>query len=618
MKRFTLSAAILAVIHSTSALATELDEVVVTANNTPQSIKNVIGSVAVITQEEIEDKQYQTLQQALQSVPGINFYNNGGALQSTSIQMRGSSTGQVLIMVDGVSINDPSGFGANLNSLALQNVARIEVIKGPQAGVWGANAAAGVINIISKNAQQSETAQVNFERGSNNTQKIATTLGAGDENADFVFSILDTRSDGYSAIKSKNESVNTPENDAYYQTEINFKMGLNLNKHHRLEASINKNTTNTDYDGYSYGVGYNAEDAISNSEMESELRRFQYNYKQDNFDAKLFISDYQIDRTSTEAFVTGVYNGENNQQGGVVNFEYLPKQKLTAGATFSETKGKSDYYSVSQAKYKSTGTFISNTNQFNQGLLILNQSLRNDQYDNDFEDKTTGKIGIKNFFNNNFYLSAQYGTAYNEPSLYSYTHSVTNLQPESTEGYEFILGFHGLEVSYYKNDVKDLISYNNNNKAFNQTGTSELKGLEISYSNYFDLLDTDLTVSYEQLSAKNADNEWLGRRPESRANLNLSYDGFNKTTLGLQTRYIGEMYDKNNQGGAQIGDFLNTDITANYAINPNFSIYARVINLFDQDGVTSIANYESGSTTAIKDVYSNGGVQFFAGVRGQI
>jgi len=617
MKRLTLSAAISAVLFSQLSQAQQLDSIIVSANNLAQPLKTVTGSAVVITQQEIEDKQYQTLQQALESVPGVNFYNNGGMLQATNIQMRGSSTGQVLIMLDGVSINDPSGFGANLNSIALQNVKRIEVVKGPQAGVWGANAAAGVINIISKDAKQTESAQFTFERGSNNTQKMATTLSGSDEHADFVFSISDLSSDGYSTVKAVDEDATDPEKDGYSQTDINFKLGINLAKQHRLEALLNKSMTNNNYDAYAWPAGFDANDTFSNTEMDSELRRLQYQFEQPGLSVRLYASDYQINRTSSEPFVTGVYKGQTKEKGGVVNFEYQPNQTLTAGLNLAETKGKSDFYGVSEAQFESTGLFISNSNQFNNGRLIITESLRRDQYDNDFDDKTTGKIGIKNHFNDNFYLSAQYGTAYNAPSLYAYTHSVANLQPESTEGYEINLGAYGLELSYYRNEITDLIGYNTDFLAYNESGTSTLSGIEVSYSRYLDELNTDLYVSYDRLSAKNSDDQWLGRRPESQASLHLTYDGISKTLIGLQTRYIGRMYDQNNQAGAKIGDFFSTNLTADYAVNAQFSVYARVINVFDQDGVSAVANYEDDYLTA-KDVYSNGGVQYFVGIRGQL
>jgi len=615
MKLSTLSVAVLTAIATSPALSetTELNDILVMSpTNSEQSIRSVTSNLTVITAQEIEEKHYQTIQEALQVVPGINLYNSGGPLQTTLLQVRGSSNGQVLIMVDGVSINDPSSFGANLNTVALQDIDRIEIVKGPQAGVWGANAAAGVVNIITKQATQGGHAQVNIERGSWNTQKLATTLSAANDHADFVFSLSDTSSDGYSSVIAADADSDDSERDGYSQTDINFKLGLNLNTQHRLETSIKKNQSDFDYDAYAWPNGYDPEDAVSHAKIDSELRKLQYRYQQDGLSARLYLSNYQIERAYVEPFVTGYYEGESTEKGGVVNYEYLSGQSLTAGAVLSESKGVSDYYGLSKAEYQSTGLFVTNTNLFNNGSLIISESLRNDQYDNDFDDKLTGKIGIKYRIKPDIYLGANYGTAYNAPSLYDYTHSVAGLQPETTEGYEINLGAYGLEVSYYDNDVTDLIGYNSLYEAYNEDGTSSLSGFEVRYARYFKQLNTDFKLAYDTLTAKNAENQWLGRRPQDQVSLQVMYDGFANTQIGIQSRYVGQMYDQNDQQGQQIGDYFTTNLTASYALNKGLNMYVRVVNVFGEDYTSAITDASS------NNVYSNGGMQTFVGIRGNI
>ncbi|WP_029407396.1 TonB-dependent siderophore receptor [Thiomicrorhabdus sp. Milos-T2] len=624
MKLSKISAAILVATISQNVFAetTNLDKIVVTANNMSQNIQSITSQINVITREEIKEKQYQTLQQALQQVPGVNLYNNGGPLQATSIQMRGSSSGQVLVMVDGIAINDPSGFGANLNSVALQDIERIEILKGPQAGVWGANAAAGVINIITTQAKSGEQGQVNIELGSNNTKKLVAGLSAANEQGDFAFSISNINSDGFSTIMPVNGDASDGENDGYSQTDFSLKLGVNLNKHHRLETFIKKGTTNTDFDS---GFPIDTNDTLSNSDMNSTLRKLQYIYNQDRFNLRIYLSKFEIDRTVTDPFSTAYYKGDITEKGAVANYEYLKNQTFAAGLTQTITNGLSDYYGVSTSEYQSTGLFVSNTNHFNNGSLILTESIRKDNYDNNFDDKLTGKIGFKNYFTPDVYLSGQYGTAYNAPSLYQYTHPVPgfNLQPETTEGYEVNLGVYGLQLSYYNNEISDLYSYDSTSFGYyNESGKSNLKGMEISYSHYFNTLDTELYLSYETLSAKDSNNKWLGRRPESQANLNVSYDGFKNTVLGIETRYIGQMNDRNEANGqsAQIGDYFTTNLTASYRINKNLAIYGRVVNAFNENYTNAVANYSSTYDTSspVQDIYNNGGRQFFIGVQSSL
>lgn len=621
MKRNTLSLAILAaLLSSTSSIAhatQDIETIIVSATNSPQTSKNVTGSTFVITQQDIEDKQYQTLEQALQRVPGLNIYNNGGPVQGSSIQMRGSSSGQVLVMIDGMAINDPSGFGANLNSVALQDVERIEVIKGPQAGVWGANAASGVVNIITKQAKSGTQGQVNIESGSNSTNKLAASLSSANEKGDFSFSLSSVNSDGFSAIIPVDGNA---EKDAYSQTDFNLKLGINLNKNHRLESFIKDSSTTSDYDS---GFPSDPNDAIANSEMESQLRKLQYLYLKENFNMRVYLSQFDIERTMNEPFVTGYYEGKVTEKGAIANYEYLENQSLTAGLTLAETEGLSDFYGVTSTKYKSTGLFVTNSNQFNKGSFILTESIRKDHFNNDFKDKVSGKIGFKNYFNGDIYVGAQYGTAYNAPSLFEAANPLPgeSLQPEATKGYEVNLGGYGLEISYYNNNVTDLITYiplpNFDFGYSNEPGKSKLKGVEVSYARYLEALNTDLYLAYDKLSAKSSSGQWLGRRPESQVSLNINYDGFENILLGIETRYIGQMYDQNNEQGAQIGKYTTTNLTASYAVNKHLDVYGRFVNVFNSDHATSVANYRDDNVTP-KDIYNNGGRQFFIGIRGKL
>lgn len=145
-----------------------LDSVVVTANNTPQNIGSVTSNVTVITAEDIANHQYQTLQDAMRQVPGLTTYSNGGLGTTTSLFMRGMGGKNILVLQNGMQLNDPTLTDGTTNfaNIMLDDVERIEIIKGPQSGVWGANASAGVINIITKKG--GKRANANLEFGSNN------------------------------------------------------------------------------------------------------------------------------------------------------------------------------------------------------------------------------------------------------------------------------------------------------------------------------------------------------------------------------------------------------------------------------------------------------------------
>ena len=127
MKPSKLSMAILLAISTSSVLAenTKLEQVIVSATNTKQTLNTVTSNTVIITKEDIEKKQYQTLADALKTVPGITLKGSGGLGKPTSLFMRGSQTSHVLILQDGVDLTDAAGLGgAHLENIFLANHAK--------------------------------------------------------------------------------------------------------------------------------------------------------------------------------------------------------------------------------------------------------------------------------------------------------------------------------------------------------------------------------------------------------------------------------------------------------------------------------------------------------------
>lgn len=153
---------------------TQLDKItVVSATKSEQSIKDVTSNVEVITKEDIEERHFTTVAEALNTISGISLIANGGLGKSTSIYVRGIDSEKLLVLVDGVRFNDVSNFtgGADFANLNINNIERIEIIKGAQSGLWGADATAGVINVITKKPENGFNGRINLEFGSFQTKK---------------------------------------------------------------------------------------------------------------------------------------------------------------------------------------------------------------------------------------------------------------------------------------------------------------------------------------------------------------------------------------------------------------------------------------------------------------
>ncbi len=619
MKRSTLSLAILAALASPSVLAnTTLDPVMVTVNNTEQALHSVTSNVQIITKEQIEEKQYQTLTDALKTVPGISVKGSGGLGKATSIFMRGFDSKNVLILIDGIDLTDPSGLGgANLESIQLASVERIEIIKGPQSGVWGANASAGVINIITKKGGQQ--ASVNVELGSNNTKKISTHLGAGNEQFDFLFSLSQLNTDGFSAVRAANRSHDDFEADPYRQSDLLFKMGINPAPNHRIETLIK-----TSHGDNSFDDATNPDTTTPTSTYDQVTRQIQYLYNNGQWNSRLYLSENTLNRFNPSYF--SEYHGTINELGAQFGLNYRAQDHVQVAINHKEYLGKTTYLPAD--RFNNLGVALTNTNYLTDTLL-LTESIRYDEFDK-FKNATTGKIGLKNQFTQDIFVSANIGTAYNAPTLSQLaTNNPTPLTPEKSESYDLTLGAYGLEITYFKSEITDLIEFvplpppsfdyyykNANQKILTQ-------GVESSYRLSLDSIKTDIGLNYTWLEAEDADGKTLAYRPNQQGSVALDYYGFKNMHLGLETRYVGEEFattygndiSPNTPYKIDIGNYFVSDFKADYAFNKHLTIYGKVVNLFDEAYVENVSN---ATKTKANFVYSTGGRQFFIGLRGQL
>jgi vitamin B12 transporter len=129
--------------------ATDLETIVVTATRTPQPLDKTGTSMSVITADDLKTQQTVIVTDILAETPGLTVNRNGGAGQTTSVSIRGAETGQTLVLIDGVRINDPSSVDdqAILGDLLTNNIDRIEVLRGPQSTLYGSDAIGGVVNV---------------------------------------------------------------------------------------------------------------------------------------------------------------------------------------------------------------------------------------------------------------------------------------------------------------------------------------------------------------------------------------------------------------------------------------------------------------------------------------
>jgi vitamin B12 transporter len=553
--------------------------------------KDVTDSVVVITKEAIDESRATTLGDALSKLGNITISQSGGTGQQTSMFLRGMDTRRILILIDGVRYNNPTAVGgvAELSQIMLYNVEQIEIIKGAQSGVWGSDASGGVINIITSKAKKGIHAVANIEYGSFDSKKTSLQASYATKKYDILVGGLYIDNEGFSATEPKKGNVNYGkrydelglEKDAYLNKSFNTKLGYNFTDKDRIEASVQLIDSNVKFDS-----GAGIDDTVPNSKVTNTFYSLAYKHNTTLHDIKLQYNLSTFDRVSIYgAFPASVYKGSVNEVKIDDKIDYMKNSFLRVGVSYQLFK-QEDITANTDKSYSATSAFVTNYNKIN--LLsdvntIITESVRYDQYD-EFDNSLTGKLGIKQFINDDYFVSLNIGTGYNAPTLgqlYGQFGANPNLKPEKSLTTDLTIGNDTVWITGFYNEITDFIGSDNFYNYIQIAGTSKFQGIELGYEDYF-FDNLGINAMYTYVKTKDAEGKELARRPESQLDARATYYVSQNLDVGLNAQYIGLRYDKKDKAGAQTGKYIVTNFVTNFKVNKYLTFYGKIDNITDK------------------------------------
>ncbi|QKJ23200.1 TonB-dependent receptor domain-containing protein [Poseidonibacter lekithochrous] len=577
MNKIQTSSLVAGLLLATNLYSNEnLSEITVySATKSEQSIKDVTSNIDVITKEDIQEKNFNSVSQALNTIPGVNLTSNGGLGQLDNLTIRGVSGKRILVLIDGIRYNETAGLsGANIAQLLIDDIESIEVVKGAQSGIWGADASGGVVNIITSKAKKGLHGNVAVEYGSFHTKKISANVSNRTEKGYIKVGAYRVDTEGYSAFEAKKGSADYGkrgdelgyDKDGYSNNTYNIQAGLNLSDNDLIELLYKKIDSEYKYDNSS------SDDTTKKGFFKQYLKSASYTHKSDIYQIKLNAQQSRFDRTQ------GTFNAISsvNEFALQSDIDYTDNGKLLVGLNKQNFE-----YSSSELKFNTKAVFLSNSNRF--GNLIFAQTLRFDD-NSKFKEKITGKIGAKYLVSDDLNVSANYGTAYNAPTLSNLNYTPT-LKPETTKSLDLNVEYKNFKVTYFESRITDMIQYVSgswpNTQYENLDGETKLKGYELSYNK--DITEnTLLSLNYLHLSAKDNKDQDLSRRAKRELGFAVDYYGFDKFHFNVNGSYVGTRYDGANKTGAETGNYTVWNSVVNYEINKTFSTYLKIDNLFDK------------------------------------
>lgn len=574
---------------------TTLETITVTsATKSEQKLKDVTANVDVITAQEIEDRKFKTVVEALNSLSGVSISSNGGMGTLSSVYLRGMNSGNTLVLIDGIRYNNPYDGSVDFAHLMINDIERIEVIKGAQSSIWGADASAGVINIITKSAKNGTHANINLEAGRYDSKIARVNISHKNDNFDAKLSATRVDTDGFSAISPKSSEAKNYEDDGYENTTVNLNLGYNLDENNRVYLIYETIDAKVKFDEMLSDAFWNPDiiasaDSFAKTKTRNSIASLNYENKNSFATTNIYTNYSRFkNETKTEVGFNDSKNKTDIKEYGINSTipYWNNSSSLTIGVDSKYYEDKEDL----NKKNNSKSIFITNTNKFFDDKTIITEALRYDRY-SDFDNKATGKIGIKQYIVEDLNLSANYGTGYNVPTFIQLYKTAwggnPDLNPEKTKSYDIGVEYKGFSVTYFNTKVNNLMISNASTlwKYENVEGDSTFKGTEIAYKNevYEDIF---LNLNYTNLSAKKVNGDKLENRPTNKFGFGVDYYGLKDFHFNVNGEYIGSRESVNfdyNKPNVKTGNYTIWNAVIDYQANKNFSTYIKLDNMFNKD-----------------------------------
>ena len=594
-------ALVVAIAAAFTVQAADEEAVVVTATRTPERASALTSDVGVITREQIERAPQSSLGELLQAQPGLQVSTNGGIGTATSVSIRGGSSQQTLVLIDGERLSSATMGTTALENIPLNQIERIEILRGPASSLYGSDAVAGVIQIFTRKGEGAP--RVSMEAGVGSYRTAVGSLDYGGKVGDTRFNVNlgYTGSGSFSATKPGTYGYN-PDRDPYLNRNLSAQIAQHLDADNELGARLFYSDGTTHFDASNcdptYTVCTNNFDNFQKQTL-SSTSIYSRNRFTPNWTSELRLGRSEDNLTSYSLDpVAGSVNGQGFR---TIQDQYMWQNDivLSSGKLLFAAERRKELVNSNSVTYtvdeRTTNALVGGY-QVWLGAHTLQLSARRDD-DSQFGSHNTGSLGYGYQFTPAWRATASAGTAFRAPTfndLYwpvdfsSFYVGNPNLRPERARNREVGLVYETaaqrFSVSVYDNRVSDLISFGNAPApAFFVTtvniGTASLKGATASYDGRFG--NWKLRASYDVLSAKDADSgNYLIRRAKDSGNVELRY-GAGRWDTGAQLVASGPRW-VDSANTQQTGGFGLVNVDARYALVRDWSLIARVNNLFDK------------------------------------
>lgn len=562
---------------------TDLDQIVVTSTRTAIALEDSIAPTQVIDRAAIERSQATSLQELLQGRAGINLVNSGGAGKLTTLFMRGTNSAHTLVLIDGVRVNLADFAFATFQNIPVEQIDRIEIVRGPGSSLYGSEAIGGVIQIFTRRDHGAFAPYFQLGAGSNGLREASGGFGGSIGRGWFGGDAGYQRTDGINACRGSATLfqgcyADEPDRDGYRNHSLNLRGGYTLSDTVSVEASALRTEGENEYDGF-----YNY----------SEIMQQVFSGKLRYTPSERVAVTVNAGRSDNESdnYTDDVHASTNNTHRDTASVQadiaVASGQLLTAGVDwYQDHLDSSTAYLVDSRE--NTAVFMQYQGTF--GAQQWQAGVRNDDNDQ-FGNRTTGSLGWGMTLGSGFRLSANYGTGFKAPTfsdLYDPWSGVPTLKPETSESLNLGLAQTAENWSWaldvYETRIDDLITYDSTTWMMSQVERARIRGAEFTFNTT--VAGWDLSTQLSHTDPRNHStgvqhDNLLARRARNTARVDLDRR-FGDFRFGTTLIAAGERFD-DAANNVRLGGYGTLDLRVEYALSPAWSLQARATNVLDHD-----------------------------------
>ncbi len=607
MSRLMLLAALCGLLPVVAVAQTEfaLPAMVISATEIPTPSSELGSDVTVITAEDIARNQWRTLPDALRAVPGVVVEQNGGPGAAAAVFIRGANANHTKVLIDGVDVTDPAtpNGAFDFSQVLISDVARIEVLRGPQSGLYGSDAIGGVVLIETKKGEGPPRVTGSVEGGSFGTvNQTAGISGAGDK-VNYAFNIQHFHADDTQVTPSGLLPPGVPlHDDLYDNLSLSTRLGADFSQ--MFGASLIARYTDSllKFQGQDdLSALPAAAEAVQNEHQlytRGEMRVTLLDGALDNHIGLAYTQDHQreFDPTAPEIGDNPVTDtiGHRVMEDWKAKYVLAPDEKLLFGA---DAEQDSIIDSPITAANGDEGGFVEWQGRI-AGQLFGQASVRYDHNDRFGSVVTWHAAPTYTIADWGTQLKASAGTGFKAPTLNQLFVSIPafgffsnpGLLPERSLGFD--AGFEQpvwnnrlrFGASYFHNDIRDLIQFNDTFTTLINVGHATTQGAE-TFVTFAVTPKLDLRADYTYTLAMDDDTgQALIRRPKHKASVTASWRPMERVTLAMTAIYVGSREDINYSGTAPAlaAPYYLVNLDASYQLTPSVALFARIENLLNE------------------------------------